>query len=101
MPHEDKPLVFLAGGPEVDGPWRIKVRRGLGPIVGFGSPEAARHFAARWNVAPEMMSVEEVGVKLIETEGLLVFETVEEIDEAYRDQSTYDFSRHVRSAPKS
>jgi hypothetical protein len=100
MPRESVWLVFLAGGPDVDGPWRIKVSQGLGAIVGFGSAEAARHFAAHWHVPPDILSLEEVGIDRLEAEGLLVFQTVEEIDAAYRDQATYDFSKHIREVPR-
>jgi hypothetical protein len=90
-------LVFLHGAPGSAGPMRIKIDQGRGAILAFRTAEVARHFASRWGFEPMIACASDLEPETVRSGDLLVFDSVEQIDAAYENVATYDFSKHVRA----
>jgi hypothetical protein len=76
---------------------RIKLGSGNagGAVLAFASEEVALYFAAFHKLNPKLLSREELAADVPGSLPLVVFRTIEEIEVAYRDAKTYDFTKHV------
>ena len=104
MSHDD-PLYFLSREDHreivPDGDClRIKVNSDIGAVLGFGSPEAASQFARRFQISARVLETTQLTPGLVGSVPLLVFRTADEVDLAYQDASSYDFTKHLKDWPR-
>ena len=86
-------------GPESGDLLRLKVRADLSAVLAFGSADAAARCARSNHFEPDIVPMPNAYTEDLRSEPLLVFHSVEEVDRAYADQKSYDFSVHICSWP--
>jgi hypothetical protein len=79
---------------------RIKVNAEIGAVLAFGTREAAHEFARRCQVSAQVLELHQLASGLIGSVPLLVFRTADEVDLAYRDAGSYDFTTHLEDWPR-
>lgn len=100
MPLKRDELVFLSVPEEEAGFLHIKVGADLGAALGFSSTDVALYFARHHHLAANVLQAHELEAGVYGEGPLLVFRSANQIDEAYLNQRSYDFSGHVEDWPE-
>ena len=84
-------------------PCRIKIDKKESAVLAFTDREVAQSYLRTLNIQDSCSVVDATEIpegEKLTAEKLVVFHSSAQIEEAYRDQASYDFSKHIETWPQ-